>query len=138
MAERREHPDESEEPEPIDPKAASRAIKRHIERKKATEVRRKAPEEDPAPERAPAPKPQPPPEPKTPPAPPAAEEGEPSSGVLAAVSMRNRDLIALMEHSPESLMEEWLQIQLGDAPRRALSVSRTEMEFLLLKRSLMD
>ena len=116
--------------EPIDPKSASRAIKRHIERKRATEVRRKEggeaeepPPAGPGPEEA---------------APPAEAASAPEEGALEAAAIRNRDLVRMMEHSTGSLMGEWLQAQLGDDPKEAQQVSRTEMEFLLLKRTLME
>jgi len=109
-----EHAQEEEEPEPLDPKAASRAIRRHIDRKRATEIRRK---EDPV------------------------RTGLPVSGeedALKGVTIRNRDLVQMMEHSPGSLMDDWMQVQLGDDPKLALQVSRTEMEFLLFKRTLLE
>jgi hypothetical protein len=124
-------PDSRDEndPEPMDPKAASRIIKKHIQKRRATEKRtrdatpapstpQKAEEEAPTQENSPS--------------------SLPETAFLKAVPIRNRDLILLMEHSPESLMDDWLGIQTGDDPERALPVSLAEMEFLLLKRNLLD
>ncbi|MHC5035774.1 MAG: hypothetical protein ACYTHM_00530 [Planctomycetota bacterium] len=136
------HPEDSpsdSELEPIDPKVASRAIKKHIARKRATGLRkREGPEQD-SPEKETAQPPSMTPEKEVPPpgapAPaPAEKEGE----MIKGIPIRNRDLVTLMEHSPESLQVEWLQGQAGDDPLQGEPVSRTEMEFLLLKRTLME
>ncbi|MHC4601071.1 MAG: hypothetical protein ACYS47_18920 [Planctomycetota bacterium] len=116
------------EPEPMDPKAASRIIKKHIQRKRATEKRTRDATPEPSsteegesastPDEAPSPPPEP--------------------DFLKAVLIRNRDLVVLMEHSPESLMDDWVEVQTGDHAERAVPVSLAEMEFLLLKRNLLD
>ncbi|MHC4778732.1 MAG: hypothetical protein ACYTFG_09180 [Planctomycetota bacterium] len=115
--------DESE-PEPIDPKAASRAITRHIQRKRATEkqTRNSTPGDET--------------KEKVVQAPPALPEED--EDFIKAVPIQNRDLVLLMEHSPDSRMGDWIFIQTGEEPERALKISMAEMEFLLLKRSLLD
>ena len=127
------------EPEPMDPKAASRIIKKHIQRKRATERRTRdatpapsTPDDVPARAERSEAGGEAAPTPKSPPSPP------PEADFMKAVPIRNRDLILLMEHSPESLMGDWLEVQTGDDPERAIQVSLAEMEFLLLKRNLLD
>ena len=114
---------DEEEPEPIDPKEASRAIKRHINRKRATEKRTRS---------------------SVPASMENAGGGEspqgPSHGedCLKAIPIRNRDLVLVMEHSPQSQQSDWIHIQTGDNPERAIQISMAEMEFLLLKRDMLD
>ena len=103
LAEVRMSPDprDENEPEPMDPKAASRIIKKHIQRKRATERRTRdatpppsTPDEveeaAPIPEKSPSP--------------------PPEADFLKAILIRNRDLVLLMEHSPESRMADWLEV----------------------------
>lgn len=136
MASRKESDGELE---PLDPKAASRAIGRHIKKKKTAQIRRPAPEGDGGAEPSRA-KPAPPGPPKTPADPPPAPPVGPSSPekALKALALRDRELVSLMEHSVISLMEAWCRAQTGETPETAIPVSKTEVEFLLLRRSLME
>ncbi|GEM_PF-3583027 len=121
-------PDESrgpKEPEPLDPKVASRAIKKHIQARRETDRRARpaaGPEEE---EKAGE-----------------AEQQDTRAGEneerLKALRIGTADLAGLMEHSPASLLEGWLRIQTGEEPETAIQVTKTEVEFLLLKRRLMD
>lgn len=121
---------DGDEPEPIDPKVASRAITRHIQRKRATEIRPQDSEvQEPEARTVTPPTPSPPPPP-----PPAASD----EAALEAIPIRSADLVRIMEGSPDSMLDEWIQIHVGEEARVAETVSRTEMEFLLLRKSLLD
>ncbi|MCU0723792.1 MAG: hypothetical protein MUC63_09305 [Planctomycetes bacterium] len=83
------------------------------------------------PAKAPAPAPEPPPAAAEPPPEPPA----PSEDLLLGSPIDTKVLLSLLEDTPGSLLEAWIRVQAGDSPERALKISKTEVEFLVLQKS---
>jgi hypothetical protein len=73
-----------------------------------------------------------PPAPAPPAAPAACEE------ILQAAPIDNKVLLLLLADTPGSLLEAWIRFQVGEAPEQAVRSSRTEVEFLVLQKNLME
>ena len=99
---------DANEPEPIDPKLASRLIGRHIQLKKDTELRARTAEDDSPP-------------------PPTA----PEASALMAVPFSDEHIVELLQESPEFFLNRWVALHTPPGLIRAAPVSLAEIDFLV-------
>lgn len=101
-------PESDSEPQPIDPKEASRIIGEHLRTKRRS--------------------------PPSPPAPDRAGEGE-EEEILAAGAIRLDDIVDLLQRNPELLLNQWVRENDESRPLRAKKVSYAEIELIVGRRS---